>query len=285
VFAVHSDVDGGVQSTLAGDLRFAGRGRVLGARMVWYLRRWGEFDQRLTTGLERRDYLNDCSLAGLPDGCGSAGASVAVHPLTLEYAAQAGGQNPAALNVALSHNLALGGRHGSADAFEAVRPGAVRRYTVLRAGGSMSWPWPLLEGAQLRGRFALQHSGDRLVPGEQFGLGGAASVRGYSERELAADTGFMLSLELVSPRLGDGLLPAAADLRALAFVDGGQVRSRGGAECRPGQGRCTASSVGLGARLTWGPAQWRFAVAQAQQDAVNTHAQGWRSHVALIASF
>ncbi len=285
VFAVYSDVDGGVQSTLAGDLRFAGRGRVFGARMVWYLRRWGEFDQRLTTGLERRDYLNNCSVAGLPDGCGAAGESVAVHPLTLEYAAQAGGPNPAALNVALSHNLALGGRHGSAEAFEAVRPGAARRYTVLRAGGFMTWPLPLLEGAQLSGRFALQHSADRLVPGEQFGLGGAASVRGYAERELAADTGFMLSLELVSPRLGEGLLPATADLRALAFADGGQVRGLGGAECRPGQGHCTASSVGLGARLNWGPVQWRFAVAQAQQDAASTRAHGWRSHVALTASF
>lgn len=291
VFAVYSDVDGGVQSTLAGDLRFAGRGRVFGARMVWYLPRWGEFDQRITTGLESRDYLNDCTLDNQPGSCLSAGESVAVQPLTLDYAAQSGGATPASLNVSLSHNLALGGRHGSAAAFEAVRPGAPRRYTVLRASGSLTLPLstlvalPLVEGAQLTGRFALQHSADRLVPGEQFGLGGAGSVRGYAERELAADTGFLLSLELATPRLGEGLLPAAAELRGLVFADGGQVRSLGGAECRPGHGSCTASSLGLGARLAWGPVQWRFAVAQAQQDAGSTRAHGWRSHVALIASF
>lgn len=291
LFAVYSDVDGGVQSTLAGDLRFAGRGRVFGARMVWYLPRWGEFDQRLTTGLESRDYLNDCTIDNQPGSCLAAGESVAVQPLTLDYAAQSGGPTPASLNVSLSHNLALGGRHGSAAAFEAVRPGAPRRYTVLRASGSLTVPLsslvalPLLEGAQLTGRFAAQHSADRLVPGEQFGLGGAGSVRGYAERELAADTGFLLSLELVSPRLGEGLLPAAAELRGMVFADGGQVRSLGGAECRPGHGSCSASSLGLGARLAWGPVQWRFAVAQAQQDAGSTRAHGWRSHVALIASF
>lgn len=295
LFAVYSDVDGGVQTIgtvgQTSDLRFAGRGRVFGARMVWYLPRWGEFDQRITTGLESRDYLNDCSLDNQPDSCGPSSASVAVQPLTLDYAAQSGGPAPASLTVSLSHNLALGGRHGSAAAFEAVRPGAPRHYTVLRASGSLTLPMsalvalPALEGALLTGRFALQHSADRLVPGEQFGLGGAGSVRGYAERELAADTGYLLSLELVSPRLGEGLLPAAADLRALVFADGGQVRSLGGAECRPGQGSCTASSLGLGARLAWGPVQWRFAVAQAQQDAGSTRAHGWRSHVALIASF
>ncbi len=284
LFAAYSDVDGGLQGTAAGDLRFAGRGRVAGARVVWYLPRWGEFDQRLTTGLESRAYLNACSVAGLPDGaCGAAGESVAVQPLTLEYAAQTGGPAPAALNLALAHNLALGGRHGTAADFEAVRPGATRRYTVLRASGL--YTLPVLDGLQLAGRFALQHSGDRLVPGEQFGLGGAASVRGYVERELSGDTGVLLSLELSSAPLGEGLLPAGADLRALAFADAGQVHSLGGASCRPNQQRCTLSSLGLGARLAWGPVQWRFYTAQALQDASSTRRHGWRSHVALAASF
>ncbi len=283
LFAAYSDVDGGLQGTAAGDLRFAGRGRVAGARVVWYLPRWGEFDQRLTTGLESRAYLNDCSLDNVPGSCAGAGESVAVQPLTLEYAAQTGGPTPAALNLALAHNLALGGRHGAAADFEAVRPGAARRYTVLRASGL--YTLPVLDGLLLTGRFALQHSSDRLVPGEQFGLGGAASVRGYVERELSGDTGFLLSLELASGRLGEGLLPAGTDLRLLAFADGGQVHSLGDASCRPNQQRCTLSSLGLGARLAWGPAQWRFYTAQALQDASSTRRHGWRSHVALSASF
>jgi hypothetical protein len=58
-----------------------------------------------------------------------------------------------------------------------------------------------------------------------------------------------------------------------------------GSTCRTGQQRCTASSLGLGARLSWGAVQWRFAAAQALQDGVGTRRNGWRSHVALVATF
>ncbi|OGB07667.1 MAG: hypothetical protein A3E25_11215 [Burkholderiales bacterium RIFCSPHIGHO2_12_FULL_69_20] len=284
LFAAYSDVDGGLQASAAGDLRFAGRGRIVGARTVWYLPRRGEFDQRLTAGLESRAYLNNCSVAGLPAGaCGTAGESVAVQPLTLDYAAQTGGPAPAALSVGLAHNLALGGRHGKAADFEAVRAGAKRRYTVLRASGQFSQP--VLEDWALAGRFALQHSGDALVPGEQFGLGGAGSVRGYAERELAGDTGVSLSLELGSPRLGAAWLGDRIDLRLLAFVDGGQLRNRGDAPCRNAQVQCTLSSVGVGLRLGWQALQWRLYLAQAQQDAATTQRGDWRTHFSLTASF
>lgn len=284
LFAAYSDVDGGLQASAAGDLRFAGRGRIVGARSVWYLPRRGEFDQRLTVGLESRAYLNDCSVVGLPAGaCGTAGESVAVQPLTLDYAAQTGGPAPASISVGLAHNLALGGSHGTAADFEAVRPGAKRRYTVLRASGQFSQP--VLDDWALAGRFALQHSGDALVPGEQFGLGGAGSVRGYAERELAGDTGVSLSLELASPRLGAAWMGDSIDLRLLAFVDGGRLRNRGDAPCRDAQVQCTLSSAGMGLRLGWQTLQWRLHVAQAQQDAATTQRGDWRTHFSLTASF
>lgn len=96
-----------------------------------------------------RDYLNNCAISGLPAGaCGPAGESVAVHPLTLEYAAQTGGAAAAGLNISLAHNLALGGKHGGDANFQSVRLGARARYTVLRASANLSlpvfddWPWP-----------------------------------------------------------------------------------------------------------------------------------------------
>ena len=284
LFAAYSDVDGGSQALpgSGGDLRFSGKGRIAGARGVWYLPRWGEYDQRLTTGLEYRAYLNACGVNGLPSGaCGSAGQSVSVQPLTLEYAAQTGGRSPAALTVGLAHNLGLGGQHAAAADFEAVRPGAARHYTVLRLQGQIARP--VLEDWQLAARAALQYSADRLVPGEQFGLGGAGSVRGYQERELAADTGLSAALELVSPRLALG--GPAVDLRGLLFVDAGQVANNGELVCRAGQTHCTLSSWGLGARLGWGAAQLRLAVAQARQDASVTLAGHWRAHASLNVSF
>ena len=291
LFAAYSNVDGGTQTIGSGnqtaDLSFAGAGRIAGARMVWYLPRLGEFDQRLTTGLETRAYLNDCSVAGLPGACGTAGESVTVQPLTLEYAAQQGGATPMLFTLGVSQNLALGGKHGAQADFDEVRPGAPRRYTVLRAGAQASMP--VLDDLRLAGRFSLQHSGDALVSGEQFGLGGAQSVRGYQERELSGDSGWQRSLELISPRLGVQALPATTDLRLLAFADAGEVHNQGGLACRSGSSRCKAASVGVGLRLGWGPVQLRADIARALHDAsgtsTGTERGDWRGHVALSASF
>ena len=208
LFAAYSDVDGGIQPSAAGDLRFAGQGRIFGARGTAYLPRWGEVDQRLTVGLESRHYLNSCSVAGLPAGaCGPSGNSVSVQPLSIDYLAQAGGALPASLQLGLAHNLALGGQHGSAADFDAVRPGASHRYIALRASAQISTA--LVDDWSLGGRITLQVTRDRLVPGEQFGLGGASSVRGYADRELAGDSGFAMAVEFTTPRLAADTTGAA----------------------------------------------------------------------------
>ena len=283
LFAAYSDVDGGIQPSAAGDLRFAGQGRILGARSTAYLPRWGEVDQRLSVGLESRLYLNTCSVAGLPKGaCGPAGNSVRVQPLSVDYIAQAGGALPASLQLGLAHNLALGGHYGSAADFEAVRPGASRHYTVLRANAQVSGA--LADDWSLGGRLSLQHSRDRLVPGEQFGLGGASSVRGYADRELSGDSGVALAVELTTPRLAADTT-GAADLRLLAFADGGQVQNQGDLACRAGQARCTLTSLGLGARLGWRTLQARLFVAQARQDGADTRVGDWRTHLTAQVNF
>ncbi|MBP6902080.1 MAG: ShlB/FhaC/HecB family hemolysin secretion/activation protein [Burkholderiaceae bacterium] len=285
LYAAYSSVDGGLQGTAAGDLRFAGKGRIAGGRTLWYLPRIGEYDQRLGAGIEYRAYLNDCSIAGLPAGaCGAAGESVAVLPLTLDWSLQRSGASSGGVSLALAHNLGLGGRHGGAASFEAVRPGARRHYTVLRASANLGLPLPAIaEDWQFALRVAGQYSADRLVSGEQFGLGGTASVRGYEERELAGDTGLQASVELVTPKLD--WLGQTAELRLLGFADAGQVSLKGDARCRAARSSCTLGSVGLGLRLGWGPVQLKLAVAQAQEDASSTQRGDWRGHVSLTASF
>ena len=284
LYAAYSDVDGGIQPTAAGDLRFAGKGNIVGGRGILYLPRWGEFDQRLTGALERRAYLNDCSVEGLPEGaCGPSGESVVVQPLSLEYAAQTGGAVPAALNIALAHNLAFDGGHSSQADFDAARPGASRNYSVLRAGAVISLP--VAEDWALGGRLALQRTTDLLVQGEQFGLGGIATVRGYGERELAGDQGISASLELVTPRLGLAEQAPGVDLRGVAFADGGQVANHGDLACLPQQTRCTLASLGVGLRLDWGPVQGRLYVAQAQRDGNGTRAGDWRTQFTVTANY
>lgn len=287
VYAAWSDVDGGRSASAAGDVSFSGRGHIAGARLTHFLPRLGEVDQRLSIGLEHRAYLNSCSIAGLPDGaCGAAGASVSVQPLSLAYLAQrANGEGTRwSLHASLHHNLALGGSHTGAAAFAAVRAEAARRYTVLRAQGQASAALPAQWTATARA--SIQATGQALVPGEQFGLGGAQAVRGFDERELLGDQGAQLTLELGSPSLWTSAgATGPADLRALAFADAGWVSNHGSLACLNGDTSCHAGAAGLGLRLSWRNAQARLDAARAFSTGTSTAKGDMRVHASLAFHF
>jgi hypothetical protein len=105
-----------------------------------------------------------------------------------------------------------------------------------------------VEGSQALGAWVVsgklrgQVSGDALISGEQFGLGGAAGVRGLEEREGTGDQGLLASVEVMSPQIVDGL-------RLLAFTDSGQVRNhQAGAGINAREG---AAGAGFGLRYQW----------------------------------
>lgn len=284
LFAAHSDVDGGSTSTLAGPLQFSGKGEVLGLRLNKPLGRWGELDQRLSLGLDWRAYLNECGIVGLPAGaCGSSGASVAVHPISLEYSVQRAGERPLGFNLSLSHNLALGGRHAAASDFDAVRAGAKRRYSMLRAGayGALALPaaW------RLQARINGQSSGDALVPGEQFGIAGANTVRGYEEREVTGDSGVVASVELYSPDMLRTAENQRMTLRWLGFADGGKAWNHLDTPCRDSQSSCSLRSLGLGLRLGLGAWQLRLDLAHALTKGTRTARGDNRAHLQATYSF
>ncbi|HEX7384805.1 MAG TPA: ShlB/FhaC/HecB family hemolysin secretion/activation protein [Burkholderiaceae bacterium] len=283
-FAVRSAVDNGTTGTAAGPLQFTGRGQMLGVRLNKPLERIGEFDQRLSLGLDRRDYDNDCSIAGLPPGaCGSPGASVTVNPLSLDYTLQRGGERALGFNAGLTHNLALGGSHADAADYEAARPGASRDYSLVRLGAFAARALP--RGWQISARIAGQWTRDGLVNGEQFSIAGSTSVRGYEEREITGDSGASGTLELYTP----SLLPADASpkssLRLLGFVDAGKAWNRLDTPCRDAQSSCTLASVGLGARLDWQDLRLRLDLAHALKNGNLTERGDNRAHLQLIYSF
>lgn len=284
VFAAYSNVDGGTTATAAGALQFSGRGRVLGLRLTRLLPHKGELDQRLAVGLDRRAYLNNCAIAGLPDGaCGAAGESVLVQPLTLEYTVQHGGELPFGAHLALARNLDLGGRYGNRAAFEAVRSGAKQAFTVLRFGGFANASLP--RDWRLQARLNGQASDGALVPGEQFGLAGSMAVRGYNEREVNGDSGAVVSVELLGPDLGSAIGDASQGLRLLAFVDAGKVWNRLDTPCLNGRSTCLLSALGAGLRLTAGPWQLRLDLAQAMKVTALTDRLDLRLHLQASYSF
>jgi hemolysin activation/secretion protein len=285
LFGAHSDVDGGTATTAAGPLQFSGKGEVLGLRLSRPFERIGTATHRVSFGVDRRVYLNDCSILGLPPGaCGTAGEDVAVTPVSIDYQWQSEGPRPFGFNVGYSHNLDTGngGNAGPAD-FEAVRPGAVRHYQLMRLGafGTMFLPgaWQL----QVRGNG--QWSADPLVPGEQFGIAGADTVRGYEQREITGDSGVVATVEVITPNLIPASGTPGAALRLLAFADAGKAFNRLDTPCRLGDSRCRLASAGVGARIVYGSLQLKLDVAHALKDAINTGKGDTRAHLQAIYGF
>jgi hemolysin activation/secretion protein len=284
LFGAYSDVDGGTATTVAGPLQFSGQGKVIGFRLTRPLERVGRIGQRVSFGIDRRLYLNDCSIVGLPPGaCGTAGASVAVHPLSVDYQWQSDGERSFGFNVGYSHNLYIGGHHSNRADFEAVRPGADVHYDTVRFGAFGALP--LRASWQLLTRASGQWTDDALVPGEQFGLAGASAVRGYEEREVTGDSGGFASVEVLTPNLFASKDDPTTTLRLLGFADAGKVFNRLDTPCRLGQSRCSLAAIGLGARLGYRSLQLKLDLAHALKNANTTGRGDTRLHFQAIYAF
>ena len=281
-YALVSDVEAASADTAAGTVRISGRGRIGGLRLQWVLPRWGDADQRFGTALEGREYRNRCELENF-GSCTGNDSEVLAAPLTLEYAARSVGRLAWSASLALAHNTGLGGRRADAASFEALRTGADRRFTAWRLAAALGTPG----GAdwQAQARFNLQWTGDALISGEQFGLGGAASVRGYEERELVGDRGAVLVLEATGPQWLERAGAGSPSLRAQLFADGGVVRNQLDAPCRLSATRCAIAGAGVGLVFEMQGLQARLAVARALREGPLTARGDTRAHAAASYSF
>lgn len=237
VIAAYSDSKSDTTS-IAGPLFFSGKGVYAGLRLNQPLPSRGDYRQKLVYGIDYKDFNNSCRIGTIAlDRCGT----ITSVPLSVTYLGQAvGARFQAGASLGYYRNLP-GGSHGGVAEYGA-RP---RNWQALRGSAfvgvaSGDWQWR----ATLNG----QVSSDALIPSEQFGVGGAASVRGYDERTSAGDKGLAASLELYTPEL---FAPAAAGrhtLRLLAFYDTGHVHNSDGTP--PAAKRL--SSVGAGLRYGLG---------------------------------
>ena len=276
-FAAYSDVNGGEAATNAGILSFYGKGQALGIRATRLLPRWGEFDQRFGVMAEYREYVNRCELGGLPQGaCGPAGASGTTTPLTLDYSAARSIRQPLSLSFSVVRNVRMGGSHGDSAHFESARPGAKPGYTIVRFSQALASALP--DGWQIRLRSAWQWSADALIAAEQFGLGGAATVRGYEERELAGDRGGYATLEAQAPAFyGEHFSGSTVH----GFVDVGRVGNSDGVPCNGLGNACSMASAGVGGRLKLGNLQLQLDVAIPLRPAARTETHDFRTHFSV----
>jgi len=288
LYAGYSSVEAGETQTTAGPLTVSGKGRIAGARYNLILRRRGEYEQRVIFGLDYRAFDNQCSLgifgaAGCVSVGGNPGSDVTVRPASVGYSGQWSQPNrQVAFNATLSRNLP-GGSNGDDAAFGAVRTGATASYTILRFGvqgiaSGLGGDW------QVRANLAGQRSSNELVPGEQYGIGGYNTVRGFLEREVLGDYGEAANLEVYSPDLGPRLPLKDVALRLLGFLDGGAAYIN---NPLPGQPeRDGIASWGVGARAALGrKVSVRLDAARVLRGSVVTQRGDHAVHFGVVVSF
>jgi len=281
--AGYSDVNAGTTSTPSGPLSFSGSGYVVGGRYNWHLDHHAGYDHKVIFGLDYRYYDNACSVGAFgAAGCGAAAATYSVLPLSATYAGtftmptgRAGFYGTAATN--------LGGfsKGGTSD-LQQARANVDVHYWVARAGFDAA---QALEGDwQVRARLDAQYTGEALVPAEQFGIGGQASVRGFLEREVSSDKGHSGSLEVYTPELAPMIGLKDWNARLLAFYDFGRVTRVNplpGEQLREG-----IASAGLGLRLALQKAfSLRLDVANILQQGGTRQEGHWRFTFGSILSF
>jgi hemolysin activation/secretion protein len=221
--AGYSNVDSG---TVQGIFNITGAGTIFGSRYTRNLDRIGDYDHRWQFSLDYRSYDNKGVTAVGDPTSTQLIPDVTVHPFTPIYSGVYRQQDSETGFLAgVSLNIP-GGNDGGDATFCASRNNGIgqcadARYTIWRWGVNHNRALP--EDWQLRFAMNGQATDDMLVTGEQFGIGGMDSVRGFLEREVTADYGFRGTTEVYTPDFGGTFGLGGVRSRALAFVDWGGV--------------------------------------------------------------
>lgn len=238
----YSTVDSGTVQNL---FNVSGQGAVYAARYNQNLRKFGDIEHRFIYGLDYRAYQNLVTPTGstfnfVPD--------ITVHPASATYSAMLRqDQREIGLYLGINQNIP-GGNDGTDDVFKNSRREARAGYRMWRAGSSLSGSFQ--KDWQYRVKVDLQYSRDALIAAEQFGLGGADSVRGFSERYTTNDKGVRSNWEIYTPELGALFGFDKAKLRMLTFYDTGHL---GRNYAQPGElENVSLDSGGFGLRMNYG---------------------------------
>ncbi len=212
-----------------------GKGQVFGFNYSRPMLTDTQFNHQWSAGLQFKNFNNDIDLGG-----GSVIESdVQSVPLMLGYSFSYN-RKGSALNggLQLSSNSGTGGDNND-EKYNTVRTGAEKSWSKVTY--NLSYDVAFGQDWLLHAGLSGQSSSDLLIPGEQFGVGGSRSLRGFEERSVTGDSGQQVSLELWMPPL--------AGIRFLLFVDQASLDTNAG-DVTPAESY-QLSSAGLGLRWSW----------------------------------
>lgn len=243
--AGYSNVNSGV---VAGLFNITGRGIILGGRYTRNFDKLGDYEHRAAFSVDYRSYENKgVRLAGddtntqlIPD--------VVVHPITILYSGLYRLQDSeTGFSVGISRNFP-GGNDGRGTNFCISRNNGIgecadANYEIFKWAINHNRAMPA--DWQIRIAMNGQYTKEMLVTGEQFGLGGADSIRGFFEREITNDVGYRGTFELYTPDFGGWTGISGARTRALAFYDWGGVQRNKPGPAEPHATHVWSTGVGL----------------------------------------
>ena len=229
-YYIYSDLDSG---RVAGSFDVSGQGKFFGGRYAQQLAPRGRYRHTLVIKIEDNRFENETEFAGQPIG-----SDVRSRPLSLGYEGRFRFRRVITDFYARYERNLPGGSDNNDEAYALSRLGARSDWDAWQLGGSFDYS----PGAKwlVHGRLDTQYSSEPLIPGEQFGAGGAYSVRGYHERIVAGDSGLSAGLEAWSP-------PFVHRLQAIGFIDAGYTNRN---EPAPSEND-TEDIYSLGLGLRW----------------------------------
>lgn len=237
----YSSVNSGDVRTSVGNFAISGSGSVYELHFNKNLPSINGLEHKLSTGFSYRLFKTNVNLENTSQNLVP---PTTIHPLDLTYTfSKAKDFYNLTGYLSLVQNVPFG-THGKTDDFSefGVRPGSRASYSLARYGLDFNYLYK--SGWQWRFKFIGQTTSDLLVPGEQFGIGGRESVRGLEERAFANDRGFQSTFEVYTPDFGSRILKDLR-LRALAFVDTGQVLRNRPAVDESAETQMTSSGLGI----------------------------------------
>lgn len=220
-----------------GAFNSTGAGKTFGVNYNHYLPPEGGYRSYVSVGLDHKQF-DVTRINGFP----LAGQRVRLsQPLLLGYSAKVESDAQVwGYNIDIASNLPGGAGNDVASYQSEDARVTTASWKVLRGGANFLTAFA--NGWLFGVRTQFQYSTDALISGEQFGLGGASSVRGVGERPLSGDSGMLLSTEVTSRELVPGL-------RVLGFVDAGWLSNRN-PNGNPKPSSDSLSSAGVGLRYS-----------------------------------
>ena len=175
-----SEVDSG---EVADSFEVSGEGTVFSAQYTRPILTDGSYNHEWSVSFQDKLFENDLSFGGTPIG-----SDVKSRPLEFRYKVSNYLQSSLFNGyISVAANLS-GGSDNEDEDYELTRVGATADWSVVRFGTDYSYffdnQW------RFSGFFDAQQSADPLISGEQFGVGGMSSLRGFEERSILGDSGY-----------------------------------------------------------------------------------------------